>query len=114
MKRNVLVTGATGKQGQALIRALLHAQEAAVADDHIYHIYALTRKASSPGAQALAERWKENLTVVEGDLDDRASISKIFGDTKGNGGIWGVFAVLAYPGLGAEADGEEEQGKVWL
>lgn len=27
-------------------------------------------------------------------------------------GIWGVFAVLAFPGLGASADGEERQGKM--
>lgn len=108
---NILVSGATGKQGSALIRALLHpsilnASHAA----HQYHIYALTRKASSPNAQRLSN--VKDVTVVEGDLDAPESISKIFQDAKSNGGIWGVFAVLAFPGWVASADGEERQGKV--
>lgn len=54
------------------------------------------------------------MTLVEGDLDIPSSISAIFDSAKtnGSGGIWGVFAVLAYPGLGANADGEERQGKL--
>jgi hypothetical protein len=36
---------------------------------------------------------------------------KVYEDAKGSGGIWGVFCVLAFPGLGANADGEERQGK---
>jgi hypothetical protein len=38
---------------------------------------------------------------------------KIFEDAKReHGGVWRVFYVLAFPGLGANADGEEKQGKV--
>jgi uncharacterized protein YbjT (DUF2867 family) len=108
LRRNILVTGATGKQGTALIKALLCPSTPSTESQ--YQIYALTRKASSPSAaRLLAEK---TVTVVEGDLDDPPSISKIFEEAKNNGGIWGVFAVLAYPGLGANADGEERQGKM--
>jgi hypothetical protein len=54
----------------------------------------------------------ESITVVEGDLDHPDSVVKAFEDARHEGGIWGVFAVLAFPGLGAEGDGEERQGKV--
>lgn len=116
MHRNILVTGATGKQGQALIHALLRPVASASTastepNDHEYHIYALTRNVSNPVAKHLAET-EQNVKVVGGDLDDQESVMKIFEDAKSDGGIWGVFAVLAYPGLGAEADGEERQGKV--
>jgi NAD(P)-dependent dehydrogenase (short-subunit alcohol dehydrogenase family) len=108
--RNIFVAGATGKQGQALIRALLHPTEPSPEQD--WHIIALTRKASSPAAKGLAEANPSNLTVVEGDLENRDSIVKIFEDVKKEDGIWGVFCVLAFPGMGVEASGEERQGKV--
>ncbi|CZT45187.1 uncharacterized protein RSE6_05475 [Rhynchosporium secalis] len=117
MRRNILVTGATGKQGLALIKALLPTTETSSpvgeiqAEQHTYHIYALTRNITSPAAQHLSSS-SQNLTVVEGNLDQPDSIRKLFNDAKGDGGIWGVFAVLAFPGLGAEADGEERQGKM--
>ncbi|KAL2073586.1 hypothetical protein VTL71DRAFT_10912 [Oculimacula yallundae] len=132
MRRNILVTGATGKQGQALIKALLQppsdsnsgpgsgdarGETAAQPDleSHTYHIYALTRNTTSPASKHLASLSSENLTLVQGDLDISSSIREIFTKAKDDsavGGIWGVFAVLAYPGLGAEADGEEYQGKM--
>jgi len=108
-RRNVLITGATGKQGGALIQALLHPKVPDLHKDE-HHVYALTRNASSSGALQFATR--QNVTVVEGDLDHPDSMRKIFQDAVANGGIWGVFAVLAYPGLGVQADGEERQGKV--
>lgn len=108
MRKNILVTGASGKQGSAIIRALVRRRSG---DAEIqYHIYALTREASSARAQYLLD--EKDVTVVEGDLDVPESIAEIFEEAKGNGGIWGVYAVLAYPGLGKEADGEERQGKV--
>jgi hypothetical protein len=74
-------------------------------------ILALTRDASSATAKKLAE--EPHVSVVQGDLNHEESIRKIFEDAKSGGEqIWGVFAVLAYPGLGANADGEEKQGKV--
>ncbi|KAH8687360.1 hypothetical protein BGZ60DRAFT_465721 [Tricladium varicosporioides] len=111
-KRNVLVLGATGKQGKALIRALLHSTSSSPSSQR-YHIFALTRSAESIAAKALREIGAEDdLTVVEGNLDDEEGMRKVFDNAKKRGGVWGVFAVLAYPGLGAEADGEERQGKL--
>lgn len=107
MRRNILITGATGKQGNALIRALT--LQSSSDSTHQYHIYALTRSKSSQNAQCLT--LEKHVTVVEGDLDVPDSITKIFEEVKSEGGIWGVYAVLAYPGLGKPADIEEKQGK---
>ena len=112
------MTGATGKQGGALIRALL--QPTTSNSTTKYHVYALTRKASSPTARRLlATHGTANLTIVEGDLEDSSSMTAIFeaakldsGSADTEAGIWGVFAVMAFPGLGASAEGEERQGKI--
>ncbi|KFY17330.1 hypothetical protein V492_00740 [Pseudogymnoascus sp. VKM F-4246] len=63
--RKILITGATGKQGGAVIDALLSSSSSV-------QILALTRNASSKGAQSLAS--KSNVTVVEGDPSSPASI----------------------------------------
>src|SRR3989475_8301499 len=63
-KLNVLVTGATGKQGGHLVRALL-------ARGH--SIRALTRKPASAGAAALAAR---GVTIVTGDFEDQDSLER--------------------------------------
>jgi len=56
--KNLLVTGATGKQGGALIEALLASKPP------VFTIYALTRDASSASAKRLAAK---NVNVIEGD-----------------------------------------------
>lgn len=115
MRRPILITGSTGKQGRALIRALLHGLPPIMpsAEDE-YRIYALTRSSSSAAAKALRESEnEERLQIVEGDLDDRESIVRIFERVSGEeGGFWGVYCVLEFPGLGADATGEERRGKV--
>src|SRR5438309_3301089 len=63
-KLNVLVTGATGKQGGHLVRELLARGHA---------IRALTRKPDSAGAAALAAR---GVTVVTGDFEDQGSLER--------------------------------------
>src|SRR3989441_3855889 len=63
-KLNVLVTGATGKQGGHVVRALL-------ARGH--SIRALTRKPESAGAAALAAR---GVTIVTGDFEDQGSLER--------------------------------------
>ncbi|KAF9225404.1 NAD(P)-binding protein [Gyrodon lividus] len=115
MSKTILVTGATGKQGRALIERLGRSSSAGSDDqtqspEPLFRVLALTRQTSSPSAQRLAK--EEHVEVLEGDLDSQESIRKIFEDRKDNGGIWGVYCVLAYPGLGANADGEERQGKM--
>ena len=63
-KLNVLVTGATGKQGGHLVRELL-------ARGH--SVRALTRKPESPAAAALAER---GVTIIPGNFDDEGSLER--------------------------------------
>lgn len=104
--KNILVTGATGRQGRALIDAL----RPAVDEIPAFHIFALTRSKSSSNAKRLAS--EKYVTIVEGDLNTADSMRNIFLECKAMGGIWGVFCVLAFPGLGANADGEEKQGTV--
>ncbi|KAK7054895.1 hypothetical protein VNI00_003358 [Paramarasmius palmivorus] len=87
-EKTILVTGATGRQGKAFISGILSEEK-------------------------LAAQHPNRVTIVEGDLDSADTIRKVFEDAKKEGRtIWGVFCVLAFPGLGADADGEEKQGKM--
>ncbi|KAK5110031.1 hypothetical protein LTR16_005672, partial [Cryomyces antarcticus] len=93
--RRLLVTGATGKQGGALIESLLSRPSG-----NPFQIYALTRNTTSRSAQALAS--KPNVSLVQGDLDDCPTIFKKIEKP------WGVYSVTP-PIKGAEV--EEKQGK---
>jgi uncharacterized protein YbjT (DUF2867 family) len=86
----IVVTGATGHQGGAVARELL-------AKGH--KVKAMTRKPASPAAVALKARGAE---VVQGDLDDAASLEQLLR------GAWGVFAVQNTWEAGVAK--EEEQG----
>lgn len=90
--KTILVTGATGKQGGAAARHLLEAG---------WPIRALTRDPSKPAAAALAGLGAE---VVQGDLKDRASM------TKAVSGAYGVYGVQDSWEHGTES--EVEQGKL--
>jgi uncharacterized protein YbjT (DUF2867 family) len=90
-ERTVLVTGATGKQGGATARALAGKG---------FKIRAMTRKPDSAAAKAVAAT---GATLVQGDLNDAASLKKALR------GAWGVFAVQNTWEAGVA--GEEEQGK---
>ena len=103
--RTILVAGATGKQGRALI-------EGAVKTTEDIRIIALTRDAKSPSAQSL-KALSDRIQLAQANLDDPSSVRKVFEDASAGGGkIWGVFVVLAFPGLGADGAGEEKQGIV--
>lgn len=106
MERKILVTGATGKQGRALIASL----QSASGSPPEFQILALTRSITSPAANAL--KAYPNVQLVQGDLDQPETVRKVFDDEGGKGSIWGMYVVLAFPGLGADASGEERQGKV--
>ncbi|KAH8101418.1 NAD(P)-binding protein [Cristinia sonorae] len=110
--KKILVTGATGKQGRALITALRpeSSQENEETSVTPFQILGLTRDASTASAKSLDA--EPHVTVVQGDLDSEQSVRKVFEDAGGKGAVWGVFAVLAYPGLGASGDGVERQGKL--
>jgi len=90
--RKILITGATGKQGGAVIETL-RARSAP------FDILALTRNASSGGAKRLAAQSK--VTVVEGESTNPASIFEAHKP------IYGVFSVTV-PG---KAGDEEAQAK---
>ncbi|KAJ6537825.1 hypothetical protein B0H19DRAFT_1180988 [Mycena capillaripes] len=114
-KRNIFVTGASGHQGRAFIQALQESsnQPDVGPEEANFHVLALTRTPSSPAAQSIVGTHPGFVTLVQGDLDSIQAVRKIFEDAKvESGGIWGVFCVLAFPGLGANADGEEQQGKI--
>ena len=89
--RTVLITGATGKQGGAVVRHLA---------GRGFKIRAMTRKVDSDAAKSLAVAGAE---IVKGDLDDAASIEAALT------GAWGAFAVQNTWEAGVE--GEEAQGK---
>ena len=63
-KLNVLVTGATGKQGGHLARELL---------SRGHSVRALTRNLDSPAAATLAER---GVTIVPGDFEDQGGLER--------------------------------------
>lgn len=92
--RTVLVIGATGNQGGAVVDALL-------AGGTSWRVRALTRNPGGPPARALAERGVE---VVGGDLDDRASTQAALD------GVQGVFSVQNHRVSGL--DGEVRHGKM--
>lgn len=103
MARKILITGATGKQGKALIESLQSPEQE-------FEVLALTRNVSSPSAAAL--KAFSNVRVVEGDLDKSDTVRKVFEDEGGKGSVWGVFAILAFPGMKANPEPEEKQGVV--
>jgi uncharacterized protein YbjT (DUF2867 family) len=88
---DILVTGATGRQGGAISRELLARG---------YRVRAMTRHPEGEPAQALAEL---GVKVVRGDFDDPASLAN---PVKG---VWGVFSVQNTWEAGVKR--EEEQGK---
>ena len=86
----ILITGATGQQGGAIARELLEAG---------HKVRAFTRKPGSQAAVALATLGAE---VVQGDLNDQASVRRALA------GAWGALGVQNTWEAGVEQ--EEAQG----
>lgn len=95
MSRRLLVTGATGKQGGALISALTSQPT------NTFEIFALTRDKTGSSARKLAS--KPGVKLVEGNLDN---IDAIFNQIPRP--VWGVFSV---PIMDKGHAREEIQGK---
>jgi uncharacterized protein YbjT (DUF2867 family) len=89
--KTVLVTGATGRQGGAVVRHMLAKR---------WKLRALTRKTSSHAAQALA---RQGVEVVQGDLEDPSSVAIA------TAGVYGVYSVQDFWAVGARR--EVQQGK---
>lgn len=93
----IVVTGATGQQGGAVVKSLRRS----------FHVKAITRDPKKPEAQALT---KLGVEVVAADLLDRASLERAFT------GAHGVFALTNFwdgmaSGKPLGAEGEVKQGK---
>lgn len=91
--RSILVIGATGNQGGAVINAL---------EKTSFSIRALVRKNDPQSARIQALR-KRGIEIAEGDLDDFNSLVAAMK------GAYGVFSVLNFQNGGVEK--EEERGK---
>jgi uncharacterized protein YbjT (DUF2867 family) len=89
--RVVLVTGATGRQGGAVIRNMLLKG---------WKLRALTRNTKSHAAQELA---RSGVELAQGDLEDPASLSRAVQ------GAYGVYSVQDFWAVGAKR--EVQQGK---
>jgi uncharacterized protein YbjT (DUF2867 family) len=88
-KRLILVTGATGQQGGAVLRHLR---------DRGFSVRALTRDPAKPAARALVGHGTE---VVQGDMNDPASLARALD------GAYGVFSVQTPADKGAETEARE-------
>ncbi|KAK5448143.1 hypothetical protein LTS15_009167 [Exophiala xenobiotica] len=93
--KRILITGATGKQGGALLSALLNSPPSPP-----FHLVALTRNKNSVSAQALAK--KPNISILQGDLNDCDAIFKSYPEP-----FHGVFSVQ----VPLRPRVEEQQGK---
>ena len=89
--RTILITGVTGNQGGAVAQALQGSG---------FHLRGLTRRPDGQRAAALA---RQGIEIVQGDLDDEASLRRALA------GAWGVFGVQNAGEAGVER--EEAQGK---
>ena len=89
--RKVLVTGATGRQGGAVVRHLLPKG---------WKLRALTRNPQSHAAQSLA---RQGLELIHGDLEDAASVARAAA------GVYGIYSVQDFWAVGARR--EVQQGK---
>ncbi len=89
--KTVLVAGATGRQGGAVIRHLL---------PNGWKLRALTR---NPGSHAAQELARQGVEVVQGDLEDPSSLERA------SRGVYGIFSVQDFWTVGAKR--EVQQGK---
>lgn len=89
--KTVLITGATGRQGGAVVRHMLSKG---------WRLRALTRHCSSYGAERLAGQGVE---VVQGNLEDPASLERAAH------GAYGIYSVQDFWTAGAKR--EVQQGK---
>src|SRR6266566_7884634 len=89
--RTILVTGATGRQGGAVVRHMLPKG---------WKLRALTRNSNSHAAQELA---RQGVEVVQGDLEDEASLDRA------SRGVYAIYSVQDFWTVGAKR--EVQQGK---
>ncbi|KAJ4291700.1 hypothetical protein N0V90_009595 [Kalmusia sp. IMI 367209] len=108
----ILITGATGKQGGAVLSQL-----ASHPSSSQFVLLAVTRNTSSPSAQKIASRFPDVL-LVQGDLNDIPDLFKSAQNTLKSAGkpskIWGVYSVQISLGPGVTFEGEVAQGNALI
>jgi len=117
----VLVTGATGKQGGAVVDALVAASTpftilAGKKPSLSHHLTiptnlltSVTRDTASSSAQKLAAK-SSSIHLVQGNLDDVPGIFSAASSVLPNQPIWGVYSVQISMGKGVTTTGEIKQG----
>ncbi|KAF2111158.1 NmrA family protein [Lophiotrema nucula] len=109
MSKAILITGATGKQGGAVLRQLATHSSASQ-----FTLLAVTRKASSPSAQKITSTYPA-VKIVQGDLNDCPALFQsakaVLKDAGQEQKIWGVYSVQISLGPGVTHDTEVVQGK---
>ena len=109
-RKPIIISGATGKQGKAVLTSLLASSPTAESD---FHFLALTRDANSASAKALAAR-SPAISILQGNQDDAEGIfATALKLTNGNP-IWGVYSVQVPLGGGQTPITEEKQGKAMV
>lgn len=89
--KTLLITGATGRQGGAVIRHMLLKG---------WKLRALTRNPEGHAAKVLL---RQGIEVVQGDLEDPASLERV------SVGVYGIYSVQDFWAVGAKR--EVQQGK---
>ncbi|CBX90916.1 hypothetical protein IAQ61_002384 [Plenodomus lingam] len=105
----ILVTGATGKQGGAVLEQLsIHSSSGD------YTLLAVTRDANSASAQRIVQEHPA-VKIVQGNLDDVPSLFQSAKAVLREAGkaetIWGVYSVQVSMGKNVTYDSEVKQGK---
>ncbi|KAK4986248.1 hypothetical protein LTR50_005427 [Elasticomyces elasticus] len=104
MSKVLLITGATGKQGGAVIDALVSSPAASQ-----FTIVAVTRDANGGSAQKLASK-SSNIKISQGNLDDVPGLFAAAKEAVDGKPIWGVYSVQISLGKGVTMEGEIKQG----
>ncbi|KAM0541347.1 hypothetical protein ACHAPJ_013295 [Fusarium lateritium] len=104
MPRAILITGATGKQGGAVLEALLPTD---------FLLLAVTRTSQSASAQRLISK-SQSIRLVQGNLDDAPALFDVAKAVVGPTPIWGVYSVQAAMGKGYTEENETRQGKALI
>lgn len=104
MSKALLITGATGKQGGAVVDALIAHPSAAD-----FTILAVTRDVSSASAQRLQAK-SDRIKLVKGDLDAVPALFQAAKEANAGSPIWGVYSVQISMGKGVTLESEVKQG----
>lgn len=104
----ILITGATGKQGGAVLDALLRQTQSPA-----FTLLAVTRNPSSPQAEALLSK-STSIRLVQGDLDDVDHLWSNASIAASKQKIWGVYSVQISEGPGVTPEREVTQGKALI